>query len=160
MCIITIEELYNEASHFRKAIETAKDEGEFKPKPYKAERMNGFPIDCCDDTSDLFAHYLFSKFKLVTERVDGSYYNNELNCTCYHSWLLVNNLIVDLTGDQFDSSSSLKIKAPKVYVGYIDDFHRQFEEVRNVKSCGIDSLGSGCHERMYGLYSAIMNYMS
>lgn len=71
MCVLTIKDLYIKASNFRNAIETAKVEGKFEPKLYKVERMNRFPFECCDDASDLFAHYLFTEFKLITERVDG-----------------------------------------------------------------------------------------
>ena len=53
-------QLLLEATKFRKAIEGARDAGEFKPeKPYQPERKGSFPEDCCNDTADLFIHYLY-----------------------------------------------------------------------------------------------------
>ena len=95
------EELLYEATRFRKAIERAKDAGEFVPKQFKRERMNGFPHDCCDDTADLFTHYLYQKFKIDSIRIDGRYYDNRLKCTCGHSWQETEGWLIDLTGDQF-----------------------------------------------------------
>lgn len=84
---MTREELKFEATRFRRAIEKAKADGEFVPKkPLQPERMNNFPHDCCDDTADLFTHYLYHEFRIDSIRIDGEYYDNRLNCTCAHSW--------------------------------------------------------------------------
>lgn len=53
------EELFIRATWFRKAIEKAKDAVEFVPQRFKPERMNNFPHECCDGTTDLFTHYLY-----------------------------------------------------------------------------------------------------
>ena len=73
-------DLLREAKQFRKAIEKARDADEFAPKGFKPERMNEFPNDCCDDTADLFTHYLYQKFKIDSIRIDGRYYDNRLKC--------------------------------------------------------------------------------
>ena len=122
---MTKEQLLFEATRFRRAIEKAKAAGEFVPKkPFQPERMNNFPHDCCDDTADLFTHYLYHEFGIDSIRVDGEYYDNRLKCTCGHSWQETDGWIVDLTGDQFENDPSVQIKARAVYVGKLDDFHR------------------------------------
>jgi len=155
---MTEEHLKSEASKFRKAIEKARDAGEFKPSSYRPERMNSFPHDCCEDTADLFTHYLFHKFNIDSIRVDGEYYDKVYG-HCYHSWQETEGWIVDLTGDQFGNDSSVLIKANGVYVGKMDSFHRQFKIVRSEHSCGIECLGSGCWNRMHALYEKIIRYM-
>lgn len=55
-------ELLHRANSFRQAIEKAKAAGEFISQRFKHGRMNNFPYDCCDDTADLFTHYLYHEF--------------------------------------------------------------------------------------------------
>lgn len=154
-----LEQLQQEAISFRQAIIKARDLGEFIPESNKTERMNRFPYDCCDDTADLFAHYLYSKYRIDSIRVDGTYFNDRLGCTCGHSWQKVGKWIVDLTGDQFKDDSSIQIKSIDVYVGNITDFHRQFTVVRKEHSCGIESLDEGCRKRMYRLFKIIEKHI-
>ena len=153
------DELRSEAQEFRKAIEKAKVAGEFIPERFQRESMNQFPYDCCDDTADLFIHYLYHEFGVDSLKVTGSYYDSKLKCTCYHTWQVTEGLVIDLTGDQFDSDPAIKVKVDPVYVGPMSDFHSQFENPREEHSCGIEVLGEGCHERMYGLYDKIMQHM-
>lgn len=155
---MTEDQLKTEATKFRKAIEKARNAGEFRPSSYKPERMNNFPYDCCDDTADLFTHYLFHKFGIDSIRVDGQYYDKDYGY-CYHSWQETDGWIVDLTGDQFDNDSSVLIKTNEVYVGKMDNFHRQFKIARSELSCGIDCLVSGSWDRMQSLYQKIIRYM-
>ena len=156
---MTRDELLLEATRFRRAIEKAKVVGEFVPQRFKPERMNKFPHDCCDDTADLFTHYLYHEFGIDSIRVDGQYYDGTLKYTCGHSWQETDGWLVDLTGDQFEEDPSILIKASSVYVGKMDAFHRQFEIHRQEHSCGIECLGKGCWDRMYDLYAAIMCHL-
>lgn len=155
---MTKQELLHEANRFRQAIERAKEAGEFIPQRFKHERMNNFPHDCCDDTADLFTHYLYHIFGIDSIRLDGEYYDSYRGYTCGHSWQETSGWIVDLTGDQFEDDPSVSIKAASVYVGEMDDFHRQFEIKRQEHSCGIECLGDGCWDRMYSLYDAIIRH--
>ena len=157
---MTREELLMEAVKFRGAIENARDKGEFTIQRFKSDRMKHFPYDCCDDTADLFVHYLYHVFGIDSIRVDSEYYDNRLKCTCGHSWQETDGWLIDLTGDQFTNDPSVQIKSEAVYVGKMDSFHRQFMIKRKVHSCGIECLGDGSWERMYGLYSAIMKYIN
>lgn len=156
---MTKQELLHEAKCFRQAIERAKVAGEFILQGFKQERMNNFPHDCCDDTADLFTHYLYHEFGIDSIRVDAEYYDSYRGYTCGHSWQETKGWIVDLTGDQFEDDQSVSIKAVSVYVGKMDAFHRQFEITRKEHSCGIECLGDGCWDRMYGLYDAIIKYL-
>lgn len=152
------EELLHEAMRFRQAIEKARDGGEFAPRQFKTERMNKFPYDCCDDTADLFTHYLFQEFGIDSIRVDSEYYDLRLQCKCGHSWQVTEGWLIDLTGDQFDNDPSIKTKIAPVYVGKEGVFHKQFSVTDTFHSRGIECLGSGCWDRMFGLYTAIMKY--
>ncbi len=67
--------LEKEADTFRYAIEKARDAGEFDSKSFNREPMSNFPKDCCDDTADLFTHYLFQKYNVDSIRIDGEYYD-------------------------------------------------------------------------------------
>ena len=124
---MTREELLFEATRFRRAIEKAKAAGEFIPQRFKSERMNNFPYDCCDDTADLFTHYLYHEFGIDSIRINASYYDKRLKHDCYHDWQETDGWLIDLTGDQFENDPSIPIKTNSVYVDKMDDFHRQFK---------------------------------
>ena len=156
---MTREELLFEATRFRRAIEKEKEAGEFDPHSFKFERMNNFPHDCCDDTADLFTHYLYHEFGIDSIRINASYYDKRLKHDCYHDWQETDGWLIDLTGDQFENDSSVPIKTNSVYVDKMDDFHRQFKIRSRDYSCGIECLNEACWGRMYGLYDAIMRYM-
>lgn len=155
---MTKKKLTELSTQFREAIEKARDSGEFAPsKPYMSERMNSFPHDCCDDTADLLTHYLYHEYGIDSIRVDGSYYDERLQCEGGHSWQITEGWVIDLTGDQFDNNPAIQIKIPeKVFVGKKGAFHRQFKENRREHSCGIECLGHGSWDRMYGLYKKII----
>ena len=158
---MTEKKIRDYAIQFRKAIEAARDAGEFRPeKTYQREPMVNFPCDCCDDTADLFIHYLYHTFGIDSLKVTGSYYSKRLKCTYYHTWQVFEGWVVDLTGDQFDNDSDIKVKTIPVYVGFMGDFHKQFRDLHSEHSCGIECLGSGSHERMYRLYDAISLHMN
>ena len=125
----------------------------------KPERMNRFPDDCCDDTADLFTHYLFHQFGIDSIRVDSSFYDDVLEITRGHSWQEIDDWVIDLTGDQFNKVPTVLIKGPAVYVGKKGRFHKQFKIERKEYSCGIECLGDDCIDRMYWLYNTIMKYL-
>ena len=155
--MISRSHLEKEAIRFRKAILTVKEAGGFPADGFHFERMNSFPIGCCDDTADLFSHYLFEKYGIESIRVDGTCFDKYRRCSFNHSWQVVNGWIVDLTGDQFDFDPALRIKLNGVFVGDNSPFHRQFTILYEEPSNGILSLGEASHERMYRLYEIIMN---
>lgn len=133
------DELLLKAAHFQAAIEAARDAGEFIPqKSYLREPMDNFPSDCCDDAVDLFAHFLYHTFGIESLKVTGSYYSKRFKCTCYHTWQVFEDCVVDLTDDQFENDTDIEIKTIPVYVGSMNAFHKQFENPRIEYSCGIE----------------------
>lgn len=112
------------AIRFRSAIDGAKSDGRFMAD----QNFINFPRGCCGITSELLARFL------IDNGVDGTiicmygtYYDDSLGWPS-HSWLRINNdLIVDITGDQFEFyPRPINFKEP-VYVGPYTRFHRMFE---------------------------------
>ena len=135
--------LYACANSFRDAIECARDNNEFSIR----DRMSQFPRGCCDDASDLFAHFLWKEYHLCSIRVDGTYYADDPENNIWHTWLEVDGIVVDLTVDQFAIDK-------RIYVESADSFYMSFE-TRKEKYVGFLSLGDGCWTRMKNLYDAI-----
>lgn len=151
-------QLLQEANRFREAIVATRDAGEFKT--LKSFQRDNFPYDCCDDTADLFIHYLYHTFGIDSIKITGNYYSKRLKCTCFHTWQKTEGEIIDLTGDQFDQDSDIPIKSMPVYVGRGGEFHEQFECLCEERSCGIECLGTGSHNRMYDLYEKVMRQLN
>lgn len=92
-----MEKLYQLASHFRKAIDKAWENGEF----FKDIRFCRFPSGCCDDSCDLLGKYL-DKHGYHTRQIAGTYRDGAFEDITGHAWLLYDNsTIIDITGDQF-----------------------------------------------------------
>ena len=85
-CLLSI------ATQFRQAIVAAKEDKAFAFN----DRMSGFPGGCCDDAADLFAHYLYHKYRIVSIRIDGAHHDGNPENNCGHSWQEIEGLIVDL----------------------------------------------------------------
>ena len=134
------------ASEFRTAIEMAKKEGEFEADFI----FSRFPRGCCGDVSSLLGQYLLEN-------------NIKSNYVCgmqSHAWLVVDRMIVDITGDQFRNKKSYYNYDKRVYVGTGDLFHELFEvEDRNVREFyGIESYSAVCRQRLFTLYEKIKKY--
>ena len=71
------------------------------------------------------------------------YYDNIEDGTQSHAWLLIDNLIVDIMGDQFQTDDTYYRYDKRVYVGGGDAFHGLFEvEEGDVHICkGLTSVG-------------------
>lgn len=154
---MTKEQFREIAIKFRQAIIAAKDDGAFESN----DRMSLFPRGCCDDTADLFSHYLYREYHIISERIDGTHYDENPENISSHSWQEVNGLVVDLTGSQpqFKYNSTYLNYNVDVYVGPKDKFHKLFEERRREPCKGIEDLGTGCQNRMYHLYTIIKLYI-
>lgn len=150
-------DLYECACRFRKAIVAAKEDRRFN----KDFRMRDFPNGCCDDASDLFAHYLFHEKDIESKYIRGAFYNGDPEYNCSHVWLEVAGYIVDLTGSQsqFRNDPVFLKYCRDTYVGVMDSFHELFEIDRVECRRGIENLGVDSWNRMYNLYDTIMEYM-
>ena len=150
-----IEKLANE---FRKAIDLASDEGEFNDD-FPFDR---FPCGCCGDASYLLAQYLLNH-RVRTYYVCGTYCNRRFEGIQSHAWLLVDNqIIIDITGDQFRNKPEFLYYDKTVYTGMKDEFHDLFK-VNNwnvYENKGLDSLARMYQTRLNTLYKKIMKYIS
>jgi hypothetical protein len=140
------------ANQFREAIEVAKEEREF----YKDIVFRNFPVGCCGDTCALLAQFMLDN-DIEIRYVRGTYRDGSFEDMQSHAWLLTDNqIIIDITGDQFRYTPHLLNYNKSVYVGAENDFYRLFE-VNSVDVYeGIGALGDGCQDRLKELYQKIM----
>ncbi|ASA21276.1 hypothetical protein [Paenibacillus donghaensis] len=83
--------IYDSATLFRRAIEKM-DISEYSMSPW----FNRFPRACCGDASNLLAKYLREQHGVETIYVCGWRKGQS------HAWLEYNDLIIDITADQFE----------------------------------------------------------
>lgn len=142
------------AKEFRRAIEDARDAGEF----YEDHAFYQFPTACCGDTSCLLGQYLLDH-GIASQYVCGNSYCGHKGQS--HAWLQVEDVIIDITGDQFKSHSDFLFYDDPAYVGKIDAMHRLFEvcscDMRNTVS--LKDLGPFAAPRLVKLYDIIRKYI-
>ena len=80
---------------FRRAIETAKANNE------PGEFFRKFPVGQCGHASDMLAQFLIDKGIGPITYVNGTYYGSFGRVMQSHTWLVVDERIIDITGDQF-----------------------------------------------------------
>lgn len=145
-----MDELYSVVSHFRNAIDTAWENGEF----VKDIRFCRFPSGCCDDTCDLLGKYLKDK-GYHTQQVMGTYRDGAFEDITGHAWLLYNkSTIIDITGDQFKMDPLFHNFDKPVYIGENNAFHRMFDIDRICENCNING-----NDRLLELYQIIERYL-
>jgi hypothetical protein len=145
--------IYEYASSFRRAIDEAKEEGEFIGDFIFCK----FPTGCCGDTCYLLAEYI-QRQGINIVYICGNYYEDKQS----HAWLLTeDNLIIDITGDQFKHNPLYLGYDERVYVGECDNFHSLFEvNDYNVHPCnGLAGAGDICYPRLLRLYEKIEKYL-
>lgn len=76
--------------------------------------FSSFPRGCCGNTSDMLARWLNEKGCVGIKSVSGK------RPLARHAWLEINEIIVDITSDQFSDGLS------PVYIGRNRDFHDLF----------------------------------
>lgn len=147
--------LYELVNDFRMAIESAKDNGDFRSDC----RFKYFPRGCCDDTCYLLSEYL-KREGYKCSVVTGSHYDGNPKNNCSHTWILLNaDTVIDITGDQFKYDPVLCFDV-SVYIGKETDFHKQFDENRFLEEPGIQLNDSSERKRrMRDLFQIITNYM-
>ncbi len=114
-------ELETLVRNFRKAIEAAQTNYEL------GEFFRKFPTGQCGHSSDMLAQYLIDNGIGPITYVSGTYYGDDSEDRWCHAWLVVDGLVVDITGDQFrHHPAPLTFNIP-VYIGPTAEFHRLFE---------------------------------
>ncbi|MFK4750955.1 hypothetical protein [Oceanobacter antarcticus] len=109
--------LYLLARQFRRAIEAVPRE-EFIGSVFR-----DFPAGCCGDTSNVLATYLFEKTGVIADYCAGRDGGTDQEIYS-HAWLQINNLIIDITADQFQDRG---YPLDPVYVGPATDWHKTFD---------------------------------
>ena len=141
------EAIYGIAVSFRTAIIKAKQNQKFDRK----DRMSNFPSGCCDDACDLLAFYLYDEFQINAKQVNGVYRDDNCYNTRNHVWLIVNDLIIDITADQFPT---LIKHVNGIYVGTDGVFYKHLEDIKFQNNYNIkESL------RLWNDYQIISKYI-
>ena len=75
--------------------------------------------------------------------------------------LIADEIIIDITGDQFKYDSTFMKNDVPVYVGNENDFYKLFEvEERDIrKGMGVKQGDGTCNSRLVGLYNIINEYL-
>lgn len=132
---------------FRKAIVNALLNREFSRK----DRMSNFPYGCCDDSCDLLAYYLYDRFQINTNQINGVYRDSIPEEITNHAWLLLDDIIIDITADQF---SSLIENDNGVYVGVETEFYQLLEDKQTLLNYDIRE-----DQRLWNDYQIILKYL-
>ena len=117
---MTTEQLIEIASRFRSVL-TSLPRSSF---PWNSSMgLSQFPSGCCGDTSQTLATYIYEQTGLICSYVHGQYggTDGELGS---HAWLEVNDLVVDITADQFHYRG---YDLASVYVGPRTSWYNSFE---------------------------------
>jgi hypothetical protein len=125
----SIDDLTLHATRFRVALEALRDAPDTYPQlHYAGSNFHTFPTLWCDYTSEMLNAYLKSKgydhFDIVTAfKLRGS-----RKC---HVWLQHDNVIIDITADQFG-----KRKYPKVWICAPEQYtlKDQFRKIVSIKN--------------------------
>lgn len=121
------EQVIKYANEFRDAMEEAKEHGEFQSRL----DLENFPKGACGIASDLLGEYL-REHGIKSTYVCGWKISSLPNETSQsHAWLIVDGLIVDITGDQFQKDTEYYSYNQRVYVGEKDLFHTLFKVCLN-----------------------------
>lgn len=113
---------------FRKAIDIAFAEGEFRNHP----PFSRFPKDCCDFACDLLGQFLLEN-GIETHQVNGTC---KTDMTWHHAWLLTDDgIAIDITGDQFIGRLVSAGEILPTYVGSENKIHMLFQPLcfRNLR---------------------------
>ncbi|WP_289328862.1 hypothetical protein [Pseudomonas sp. 'CRE Jenny 4'] len=110
-------ELLKEVKTFRSALHELVKSGFF----FQISISKRFPAGCCDDSSALLAAYLTDKGFPGALRISGTGggHRGELGS---HVWLKLGQLLIDITGSQFEEYSQ-----PEILISEQDAFLSTFE---------------------------------
>ncbi|MGG0793795.1 hypothetical protein ABE137_07285 [Brevibacillus laterosporus] len=134
-----IDQIREYAVIFRKAIQSM-PMSEF-PKSLYFDR---FPIGCCGDSSKLFSKFLSSK------GIKAYYVWGIRDDEYSHAWLEYDDIIIDLTADQFDEVHE------EVVVTKNRDWHSQFE-IQNKVALDFEEFEEYNAKRLGAIYKNILN---
>lgn len=154
-----MKEIKEMATKFRIAIESAKNERRFTVD----QCFRNFPNGCCGITAELLAKFLMDNgIKSKLTYIAGTYREQSLELPS-HAWLKIeNNIVVDITGDQFKYYPEPLNFNETVYVGLYNDFYNLFE-IDEEEICNnyylLDDVYVRNHLSRRKLYEIILEYI-
>ena len=161
--MIKYNEIYNLrriAQSFRDAIDTAKANKE------NAVFFRKFPVGQCGYTAEMLAKYLTSKGYTKVIYETGVYYWEDFNSNTdhepnQHTWLIVEDFVIDITGDQFKYYDEPLNNDIPVYVGPKTPFFELFDvhPYGRCQTSGYDP-NSPKGKDLDAWYKVIMEYLS
>ena len=140
--------------NFRKAIESAKANGE------PGELFRKFPVGQCGHVSDLLAQYLIDKGIRPITYVNGTYCGKCGSVIQAHTWLVVDGLVIDITGDQFKYHKMPLTNDVPIYIGPMTRYYQLFDTTHgsNHEHFGLDKQWFNYCE-LKAWYETILNYI-
>lgn len=114
-----INKIKNAAIDFRQAIEAC--------APSLGVSFENFPSGSCGDVSPMLGTYLLEQNLGQFQYLLGTYGNHEDNTWSSHGWLQIDDLVVDITADQFSEILD------KVIVKHKSAWHKKLKgHIQNV----------------------------
>jgi hypothetical protein len=139
---------------FRFAIEKAKQSGE------RQEFFVKFPRGQCGNASDMLAQFL------IDNGIDEIYYEFGVYCckgpynSQSHAWLKMDDLLIDITADQFKDFPPPLTNDTPIYIGphipYYDSFNTDKSTIH--KHYGLD-ISWNNYSELVNNYKTILKYM-
>jgi hypothetical protein len=87
--------------------------------------LPGFPEGCCSWASYMIGNYL--KYELGLNPIEIQAERDAYDGNDPHSWIVVNDIIIDITSDEFDDSNE------KVIVSSNSEWHKGWEVVNEAE---------------------------
>lgn len=156
---LMMKEIKELAIKFRFAIDSARNERRFSAD----QCFRNFPTGCCGITAELLARFLMDNgIKGKVTYIGGTYHDYSLELQS-HAWLIIeNDIVVDITGDQFKYYPVPVNFNETVYVGLYNDFYNLFE-INKEDTCNndypLDDTYVRNHLSRRKLYEIILEYI-
>lgn len=138
-----LQDITTHVTRFRQAMETLRDQTDtYAHLHYSGSNLNTFPVLWCDYTSEMLNAYLkskgYSNFNIVT----GFKLRGSRKC---HVWLTNDDIIIDITADQFGKRKYPKVLIcqPEQYL--LKDQFRKIVSIENITHAHHDPIQQKHH---------------
>lgn len=112
--------------------------------------LPGFPEGCCSWASYMIGHFLKYELGLAPVEIQAERFGPE--GTDPHSWLMVDDIIIDITSDEFEDSTE------RVIVSSDSTWHSKWEEKKNadiIKISEYDKIEYGTKYKPTDVYEML-----
>ena len=119
-----------------------------------------FPVGQCGNVSDLLAQFLIDKGIGPITYVNGTYHGKHGNDMHAHTWLVIDDLVVDITGDQFKYHEAPLTNDVPIYIGPMTEYYQLFDTTHgsNHEHFGLETQWSNYRE-IQEWYEIILRYV-